>query len=137
MQTVYDPTFYVDECLDSTIFIGYLRRKNFQIVRHRDVFGKGVSDDKWAEYAKLKGYYALTEDNKIRTDKKQSKVILGENTGVFIIRCKRCWHSEKGKLVYQCADDILDFIRNNNVPFIATIKRTGLEGCLPKDRVWK
>ena len=127
--------FYVDECLDSDDFVAPLIEIGLKVVRHRDILEKGVLDKEWMEDVGQAGYYALTEDNEIRKEG-QSEVVREKGVGVFIIRCTKCSHSEKGSLVVWYRRNILRFIEKNDPPYIATVTQSGVTGIYPKDRVW-
>ena len=137
MPHANEPTFYVDECLDSDDFVEPLRHAGFDIVRHKDIFTPGVSDERWIKEVSEEGYFALTKDNVIARTRYQTDLVMANNLGLFIIRCTKGTHSQKAQLVVKHKRPLFRFIKRNYPPFIAKITVSkGVFGFRPEDRDW-
>ena len=137
MPRTNDPTFYVDECLDSDDFVKPLKEARLKIVRHNDILDQGVSDQRWIKEVSERGYYALTSDNQIIRTDSQTKLVMENGLGLFIVRCTKSKHSEKGQIVVKHMRPLLRFIKRNYCPYIATITASnGVKGIRPRDRDW-
>ncbi len=85
MPLIREPQFYVDECLDSDCFVEVLESAWIKVVRHRDLFEKGISDEVWMKKSSEMGYYPLTYDYKIAQSENQTKFVMDMCLGLFII----------------------------------------------------
>ncbi len=135
MPLIREPQFYVDECLDSDCFVEVLESAWIKVVRHRDLFEKGISDEVWMKKSSEMGYYPLTYDYKIAQSENQTKFVMDMCLGLFIIRSGRT-HLQRAQLVAQNNAQILRFIKKNYRPYIAIITDTGVYGRRPTDRKW-
>jgi len=125
----------VDECLDSDCFVEVLESAGMKVVRHRDLFEKGISDEVWMKKSSEMGYYPLTYDYQIAQSVNQTKFVMDMCLCLFIIRSGRT-HLHRAQLVAQNKAKILRFINRNCHPYIAIITDTGVYGRRPKDRKW-
>jgi len=128
------PTFFVDERLDSKRFVDILESGGLQVVRHRDIFEKGISDEVWIKKVSEKGLLAFTYDNQIARNENQTKLVMDCHLGLFILRSKNSTSAEKGQFVIHNMAKLHHFIEENHRPFIASITRSDVRGRRPKDR---
>lgn len=68
-----EPIFFVDENLDSDLFVGPVLRAGLVLRRHRDHFDPGTPDEDWIPWVARKGWLALTPDKRILRNRTQSR----------------------------------------------------------------
>ena len=76
-----------------------LRDAGLNVVRHREILKKGVSDEVWIRAVSEAEYFALNEDANIMRKAYQSELIMNNRLGLFIV--KGSSNSKEGELVVQ------------------------------------
>lgn len=117
------PVFFLDEAMGRRTFPDVLAAAGIQIERHKDHFEQGVPDTVWIPRVAAEGWYAITQDTRIRKNQVEREAVISSGLGCFYLTGA---NSEMLSIAHNFVVShpaVLRFIDRTKRPFIASVQR--------------
>ena len=85
-----------------------------------------MPDTEWTPVVARRGWTALTTDVRLRYNRRERDTIMGAGLGIIVLVSGRT-HREKAEIFLRSRRRIVNFIRQNEPPFIARLYRDRIE----------
>ena len=95
--------------------------------------GSGVPDTEWTPAVAQRGWIALTTDVRLRYNRRERDTIMGAGLGIIVLVSGHT-HLEKAEIFLRSRRRIVNFIRQNEPPFIARLYRDRIELWLDRNK---
>lgn len=116
--------FFVDEDLDGAAFVGPMLRAGIDLVRHRDLFPKGVADIVWIPFVTAQGLIVLSANTGMRLVPIEVAAIRQTGARVLCLRqSKTSTHPLLAGLFLRSESQIQRFFDSGVRPRVGVLRR--------------
>lgn len=117
--------FFIDRCLGRNQLAEALRKRGVRVEVHDDHFRKDALDVDWLLDVGQCGQIVLTKDNNIGRCSLERIAVTSANIKMFVLASQSLSSTDMINAFSRALSKILDFARDNSVPFITKVYRDG------------
>ena len=124
LETPPEPIFFLDRAVAKKT-VEMLREQAIIFHRHDDLFPQNTLDTEWLPEVGRRGWFVITQDQRIRYNPLEKLALLGSGVGAFILVGKNMSGAGQADCLRLALPQMREFIRRTTRPFIVKIYADG------------
>lgn len=124
LETLPEPVFFLDRAVARKT-IEMLQQQAVIFHRHDDFFPQNTLDTEWLPEIGRRGWFVITQDQRIRYNPLEKLALLGSGVGAFILVGKNLAGAAQADCLRLALPRMRDFIARTTRPFIVKVYADG------------